>query len=102
MHSSWMVADLAALAIIVSGVLSPLGLGVSAFVALKLLPVRPSHRPQQRLGPDGRRSGWRCRSWRRSSSALPAIDAQLRLMARRYLGFRVTVKHRTHVAHTMR
>ena len=44
-HSSWMVADLAALAILASGVLSPLGLGVSAIVALKLLPVRPSHRP---------------------------------------------------------
>ena len=100
-HSSWMLADVAALAIIVSGLLSPLGLGISAFVALKLLPVRPNHRPPQ--------------FWIRMVAewlalpivapiffCAPAIDAQLRLMARRYLGFRVTVKHRTHVAHTMR
>ena len=46
-HSSWMITDLAALAIVVSGVLSPLGLGISAFVALKLLPERPSHRPKK-------------------------------------------------------
>ena len=100
-HSSWMITDLAALAIVVSGVLSPLGLGVSAFVALKLLPERPSHRPKK--------------FWIRMVAewlalplvapiffCAPAIDSQLRLMARRYLGFRVTVKHRAHVAHTMR
>ena len=100
-HSSWMVADLAAVAIIASGVMSPLGLGISALVALKLLPVRPSHRPRKfwlRMGLE----------WLALPIVAPiffcapAIDSQVRLMARRYLGFRVTVKHRTHVAHQMR
>ena len=82
-HSSWMVADLAALAIIASGVLSPLGLGISAFVALKLLPVRPSHRPPGSLGP-----GWPL-EWLALPIVAPiffcapAIDSQLRLMARK-------------------
>jgi hypothetical protein len=100
-HSSWMVTDLAAVAIIASGILSPIGLAISAIVALKLLPLRPGHRPP--------------RTWFKMVFewlalpivapillCAPAIDAQLRLMARRYLGFRVTVKHRAHLAHTMR
>lgn len=77
----------------VGGVAAPIGLILSVIVALFLLSPRPAHR--RRLAYIGMVAEWLllpvvvpifyC---------LPAIDTQLRLLTRRYLGFRVTAKFR--------
>ncbi|WP_344805548.1 glycosyltransferase [Microlunatus ginsengisoli] len=82
-------------------VLTVVSLVISAVVALKLLPKRPRHRGPQ--------------TWVKMVLefcalpivapvffCLPAIDAQVRLLFRRYLGFRVTVKLRSDIAHRIR
>ncbi|MDN5803793.1 MAG: hypothetical protein L0H26_04270 [Microlunatus sp.] len=97
-HSSLMLSELAGMANIAVLVIAPLSLVISAVVALSLLPARPVDRPKS--------------SWIKMVGefaglplvgpiffCLPAIDAQLRLLTQRYLGFRVTVKERTQVAH---
>lgn len=76
-----------------SGVVAPIGLLLSVVVALILMAPRPRHR--SRLAYLGIAAEWLllpvvvplfyC---------VPAIDAQLRLLSRRYLGFRVTAKFR--------
>jgi hypothetical protein len=100
-HSSLMLTDLAAIANLVVLALSPVSLVISAVVALRLLPMRPANRPK-----------W---TWAKLAGefvllplvapiffCFPAMDAQIRLMFRRYLGFRVTVKSRRQVAHQVR
>ena len=71
----------------------PVGVVVSMFISLLLIPPRPTYR-----------SRWaRVRfaaEWLAMPAVLvaficwPAIDAQTRLIFRRYVGFRVTVKAR--------
>lgn len=78
---------------LLTGVLSAFSLTVTITVALVMLPPRPPHQPRL--------------AWLKLTVewlllpivvpvflCIPAIDAQLRLLARRYLGFRVTVKSR--------
>lgn len=97
-HSSLMLSELAGMANVLVLLIAPLSLVVSAFVALRLLPPRPAGKPR--------------RAWAKMIGefaglplvgpiffCLPAIDAQVRLLMRRYLGFRVTVKERTKIAH---
>jgi len=80
-------------ALLVGGLLAPLSLVLSMGVALALLPARPAHRA---------RTVWigMVAEWLLLPLvvplflSLPAIDAQLRLVTRRYLGFRVTPKRR--------
>ena len=79
-------------------ILTGISFVISAVVALKLLPKRPEHKPSH--------------AWVKMVLefaflplvapiffCVPAIDAQLRLLFRRYLGFRVTVKMRSEQAH---
>ncbi len=100
-HSSLMLTDLAAMANLAAVILSPISLLISAVVALRLLPRRPDHKP--------------VRTWFKMVGEFiglplvapiffcaPAIDAQVRLLLRRYLGFRVTVKSRIRQAHQVR
>jgi hypothetical protein len=100
-HSTAKLVELAAMANTAAGVLMPISLIISAVVALRLLPRRPVQK--------GRRT------WVKMIVeflglpivapvffCLPAIDAQLRLLFRRYLGFRVTVKLRSDIAHRIR
>ena len=79
--------------LLVSGILAPVSLALFMLVALVLLPKRPPHR---------RPSAWAAMiaEWLLLPVvipvflSLPAIDAQIRLMTGRYLGFRVTPKRR--------
>jgi hypothetical protein len=100
-HSSLMLTDLAAMANAATLVVSPIGFLISGIVALRLLPRRPAHKPRS--------------TWIKMVGefvalplvapiffCLPAIDAQFRLLMRRYLGFRVTVKSRIQEAHRVR
>jgi hypothetical protein len=100
-HSTARLVELAATTNGAAGLLTPISLIISGFVALRLLPKRPSQK--------GRRA------WAKMIVefvglpivapvffCLPAIDAQLRLLFRRYLGFRVTVKLRSDIAHRIR
>ncbi len=83
----------AATAVALSGIVAPVGLVLSVIVGVCLMAARPAHR--SRLAYLGIVAEWLllpvvvpiffC---------LPAIDAQLRLLTRRYLGFRVTAKFR--------
>lgn len=78
--------------------LMPLGLIVSSVVSILMLPPRPAHR-----------SRWNRLKFAAEWLALPlvlplfvcwpAIDAQTRLIFRRYMGFRVTVKARRSPGH---
>ena len=90
--------DLASNANALAPILTVVSLVISAAVALKLLPQRPHHKAPH--------------TWAKMILefaflpivapvffCLPAIDAQLRLLFRRYLGFRVTVKLRSDQAH---
>jgi cellulose synthase/poly-beta-1,6-N-acetylglucosamine synthase-like glycosyltransferase len=100
-HSTARLVELAATTNAAAIVLAPISLLITAIVALRLLPTRPVHK--------GRRL------WAKLILefvalpivapvfyCLPAIDAQLRLLFRRYLGFRVTVKLRSNLAHRIR
>jgi hypothetical protein len=100
-HSTAKLVEMAATTNAAAGLLMPIGLIISASVALRLLPKRPVHKAR--------------RSWAKMVVeflglpivapvffCLPAIDAQLRLLFRRYLGFRVTVKLRSDIAHRIR
>ncbi len=100
-HSTAKLVELASGANAAAVVLTPLSLIISMVVALKLLPKRPSTK--------GRRT------WAKMVVeflglpiiapvffCMPAIDAQIRLLFRRYLGFRVTVKLRSDMAHRIR
>ena len=97
-HSSLMLSELAGLANLLALMVAPASLIISAFVALSLLPKRPAERPK---------SAWVKMVGEFAGLplvgpiffCLPAIDAQIRLLTRRYLGFRVTVKERTKAAH---
>jgi Glycosyl transferase family group 2 len=79
--------------LMLSGVLAPVSLVLFMIVALVLLPERPPHR---------RPTAWATMiaEWLLLPIvipvflSLPAIDAQVRLMTGRYLGFRVTPKRR--------
>ena len=79
--------------LLISGILAPVSLVLFMFVALVLLPKRPPHR---------RPTAWIAMivEWLLLPIvipvflSLPAIDAQVRLMTGRYLGFRVTPKRR--------
>jgi hypothetical protein len=97
-HSTAKLVELASNANAAAALLTPLSLIISMVVALKLLPKRPASK--------GRRT------WAKMVVeflglpivapvffCLPAIDAQIRLLLRRYLGFRVTVKLRSDLAH---
>ena len=93
-----MLSELAGMANLLALVVAPLSLLISAFVALRLLPPRPAEKA---------RSAWLKMVAEFAGLplvgpiffCLPAIDAQIRLLTQRYLGFRVTVKSRTKVAH---
>ncbi len=100
-HSTAKLVELASTANAAATVLTPISLIISMVVALKLLPKRPRTK--------GRRT------WGKMIVeflalpivapvffCMPAIDAQVRLLFRRYLGFRVTVKLRSDIAHRIR
>jgi hypothetical protein len=84
---------LAEAALLIAGLLAPASLVLSMAVALVLLPGRPAHRAG---------TVWigMVAEWLLLPVvvplflSLPAIDAQLRLLTKRYLGFRVTPKRR--------
>jgi hypothetical protein len=85
--------------LLLSGALTPISLALFMLVALVLLPERPPHR---------RPTAWvtMIAEWLLLPIvipvflSLPAIDAQVRLMTGRYLGFRVTPKRRLRLART--
>ncbi len=87
------IFDAAASVVVLSGLVAPVGLVLSVVVAVSLMAPKPAHR--------GR---WAyvqiAAEWLLLPVAvplfycIPAIDAQLRLLTRRYLGFRVTEKYR--------
>ncbi|HLT60217.1 MAG TPA: glycosyltransferase family 2 protein [Microlunatus sp.] len=90
----WIAPLLFGVSNVVSTAVLPVGLAVSVAVATALLPKRPAHRPWW----------WSVKvvaEWALMPIIVPlficfpAIDAQTRLIFRRYLGFRVTVKQRT-------
>ena len=89
--------QLAADMLLLSGALTPISLALFMLVALVLLPERPPHRHP---------TAWvaRIAEWLLLPIvipvflSLPAIDAQVRLMTGRYLGFRVTPKWRLRLA----
>ncbi|HET9650189.1 MAG TPA: glycosyltransferase family 2 protein [Microlunatus sp.] len=100
-HSTAKLVELSSNANAAAAIITPISLIISAAVALSLLPRRPRHK--------GRRT------WVKLVLeflalpivapvffCLPAIDAQVRLLFRRYLGFRVTVKLRSGIAHRIR
>ncbi len=100
-HSSLMLSEIAGMVNLVAFIIAPLSLVISAVVGIRLLPPRPAERPR--------------RAWVKMVGewiclplvgpiffCAPAIDAQIRLLLRRYLGFRVTVKSRTKAAHSVR
>lgn len=85
-----------AISSVMSTIVLPIGLTVSVAVATLLLPKRPAHKPWW----------WSLKvigEWLLMPVIVPlficfpAIDAQTRLIFRRYLGFRVTVKERTSI-----
>jgi cellulose synthase/poly-beta-1,6-N-acetylglucosamine synthase-like glycosyltransferase len=98
LHGAATAQALVALVNLLSAVVVPLGLIVSATISVLIIPVRPPHRSP----------------WERAKFAAewlllpvllpaflcwPAIDAQTRLIFRRYISFRVTVKNRRAPAH---
>jgi hypothetical protein len=98
LHGSGMAEALAALGNGLSSVVVPIGLMVSMAISMLIIPKRPPHRsPIERVK--------FVAEWflvpvvLLAFMCLPAIDAQTRLIFRRYMGFRVTVKNRRARAH---
>lgn len=83
----------AATATTLSGVVAPVGLVLSVVVAVSLMAPKPAHRG--RLAYLGVMVEWLLLPLAVPVFyCIPAIDAQFRLLTRRYLGFRVTEKFR--------
>lgn len=96
-HSGLYLVELAALANRLSVVATVSGVVMSVGVALSLLPKRPAHRSP--LNWVRFTIEWLCMPLMLPIFlCAPAIDSQFRLLARRYLGFRVTVKNRRYAA----
>ena len=65
---------------------------ILVFVEEQIAPPRPAELGARHSGWCRTSSGWRCRSSGSIFSNLPALDAQTRLMAGKYLEYRVTEK----------
>ena len=98
LHEEGLAHALATLGNSLSSVVLPIGMSVSIVISILIIPKRPPHRsPWERLK--------FVAEWFLLPVLLPAficwpaIDAQTRLIFRRYIGFRVTVKNRHARAH---
>lgn len=98
LHGEGMAQALAELGTRMSSVVVPIGLIVSVTISMLTMPKRPPHRsPLDRVK--------FVAEWLLMPVVLPAficwpaVDAQTRLIFRRYMGFRVTVKNRRARAH---